>query len=67
MTDADSRYFKTVKERWFSEYVESEIPELNNKTIVITGTTSGTVNLLFCCNDFLLGFLGSHCLYKKES
>lgn len=33
------------QEKWYSEYVQDKIPDLKDKIVVITGTTSGTVSL----------------------
>ena len=43
---AESRKLFLVKERWFTEYVDSKIPDLSEKVVAITGTTSGTVTAL---------------------
>lgn len=45
---------KKQSEKWYSKYVEDNIPDLSGKSLAITGTTSGTVTIFLI--TFFKGF-----------
>ena len=72
------RSFFTVKERWYTNFVDQEIPRLDGKVVAITGTTSGTVVTLIPSTylliisflttpNLLLGILDSCCCCEERS
>lgn len=48
----------------YDKFVE-DLPDLAGSSVVITGTTSGTVRFFLYYNN--LGILGCCCNYQKES
>lgn len=55
-----------TKDKWYTDYIKDNIPELKEKVVVITGTTSGTVNLSFSFIIFQ-GYWAAVCCIKKQA